>query len=335
MKGPSVHFLCDANTAVGFGHLSRCLKLASTLRRARVIRFAGRLSPQARARIAQQGFSVEPSRVRDREGLAVVDIMFDREDMDYYDLARLSRIRERFRKVVLLSSAMTVPARLPVDVVVGHVLTDRRAARGAFRIAAGLDYAPVSPEFRAARGRRGRERAEIGRVFVGFGASRGVRGLITVLDALALAGFSGDVDVLLSPFHRRFEPRLARWRAPFRLRVHSNVRSVAALLERADVAFGTYGNITFESLCLGVPFLVVAVKDFQLAYARRLEKQGLLVCLGRDDALRSRAVAATLKGLGQRKRQSLSSRGRRAVDGRGIERIHRVIEREALLAQSA
>ena len=29
------------------------------------------------------------------------------------------------------------------------------------------------------------------------------------------------------------------------------------------IAFGTYGNITFEALCLGVPFLVVAAKDFQ------------------------------------------------------------------------
>jgi hypothetical protein len=42
-----------------------------------------------------------------------------------------------------------------------------------------------------------------------------------------------------------------------------------------------------------------------------------------------------LKRLSRSKRQALSGRGRLAVDGRGIERIHRVIEQEALLAQSA
>ena len=82
-------------------------------------------------------------------------------------------------------------------------------------------------------------------------------------------------------------------------------------------------------------FLVVAVKDFQSAYARRLEKRGLLVCLGRDDSLRAPVVAGRLRLLSRAKRQALSARGRRAVDGRGIERVRRVIEQEALLAQIA
>jgi spore coat polysaccharide biosynthesis predicted glycosyltransferase SpsG len=334
MKRQSVHFLCDANTSVGFGHLSRCLKLASSLRGPGAIRFGGRFSAEARTRIAQHGFSVARPSARSRAGLAVVDIMFDKEDMDYYDLPRLGRIRKQFQRVVLLSSAMTVPRHLPVDVVVGHVRPGGRLDRRP-RIVAGLDYSPVSAEFRAARGRRGEARKHIGRIFVGFGASRGVRGLTTVLDALALWDFSGVVDVLLSPFHRRFESRLGRRQAPYRLRIHSNVRSVAPLLRRADVAFGTYGNITFESLCLGVPFLAVAVKDFQLAYARRLEKRGLLVCLGRDRELEAPRVVETLKSLTRSKRQELSRRGWRAIDGLGIERIRQVIESEALRARSA
>jgi spore coat polysaccharide biosynthesis predicted glycosyltransferase SpsG len=325
--------LCDANASVGFGHLSRCLQLASGLRGSRVIRFAGRVSAEAKARIAQHGFSVGQRPARRTEGLAVVDIMFDKEDMDHYDLPRLGRIRERFARVVLLSSAMTVPDDLPVDVVIGHVLQDAGTSRRTFRTLRGLAYSPVSAEFR--NGRREEQPDRIGRVFLGFGASRDIRGLKTVLDALALWNFSGRVDVLLSPFHRRFEGELARRETPYGLHVHSNLRSVAPLLRRADIAFGTYGNITFESLCSGTPFLAVAIKDFQLAYAKRLETRGLLLCLGRDSALNAPRVVESLKTLTRRKREALSRRGRRLVDGAGIDRIRRVIEAEALIAKSA
>lgn len=335
MRRPLIHIVCDANASVGFGHLSRCLKLASSLRKSWTIRFGGRFSAEARTRISQHRFSIEQPSARSSGGLAVVDIMFDKEDMDYYDLSRLGQIRKRFARIVVLSSAMTVPDDLPVDVVIGQVLKGGRGARTPFQIFAGLDYSPVSAEFRNGPSRRAEQREAIRRVFVGFGASRDIRGLRSVLDALALWNFSGEVDVLLSPFHRRFETPLGRRKAPYRLRIHSNVRSVAPLLLRADIAFGTYGNITFESLCLGTPFLAVAVKDFQLAYAKRLEKQGLLVCLGKDSELDAAKVVETLKSLTRRKREALSRRGRSSIDGLGIERIRRVIEREALMVESA
>jgi len=328
MTRPSLQFLCDANTSVGFGHLSRCLQLAVRLRNSCAIAFDGRFSAEARERIESRGFAVGPRGGGQPRAVAVVDIMFDREDMDHYDLARLERIRKRFRRVVLLTSAMSVPSRLPVDVVVGHVLPRGQRASRRFRVLEGLAYAPVSDEFRKARGRRAPVRGEIRRVFAGFGASRTLRGLDRVLDGLESRGFAGRVDVLLSPFHRRFEEALLRRRPSLDLRTHSNVRSVARLLRGADVAFGTYGNITFEALCLGVPFLAVAVKDFQRVYAERLERRGLLVSLGRDTDLEARQVAAALARLTPEKRAALGRKGRAAVDGRGIERIRRVLERE-------
>jgi spore coat polysaccharide biosynthesis predicted glycosyltransferase SpsG len=333
MSRRPIHFICDANASVGFGHLSRCLKVASSLRRSRAIRFGGRFSAEAKARIAQLEFTVEQPSAGHSGGLAVVDIMFDKEDMDYFDLVRLRQIRKRFERVVVLSSAMTVPDDLPVDVVIGHVLETARRMRRPFRTFAGLDYSPVSAEFRAARGRRAAVPEEVKRVFVGFGASRDIRGVTSVLDALKLRNFAGEVDLLLSPFHQRFAAPLGRRKSSYRMRIHSNVRSVAPLLRRADIAFGTYGNITFESLCLGTPFLTVAVKDFQLAYAKELAMRGLLVCIGKDEALSATIIADALKSLTRKKRQALSQRARSAVDGRGIDRIRRVIEKEALIAE--
>src|SRR5258708_39067377 len=131
---PAIHFLCDANAAVGFGHLSRCLKLASLLRGSRDVRFGGRFSAEARTRIAEQAFSIERPAARTSGSLAVVDILFDKDDMDYYDLVRLRRIRTRFERVVLLSSALTVPNDLPVDVVIGHVLDRARKNGRSFRM---------------------------------------------------------------------------------------------------------------------------------------------------------------------------------------------------------
>jgi spore coat polysaccharide biosynthesis predicted glycosyltransferase SpsG len=331
MSRPRIHFLCDANASVGFGHLSRCLKLAATLRRSCAIRFGGRFSPAARRRIAQDGYVIAAPSAQSAD-VAVVDIMFDQEDMDYYDRPRLLAIRRRYPRVVLLSSALTAPDDLPVDVVVGHVLRRAQGPSSArpFRTLAGLGYAPVSAEFRRLRAHRAPIRKRLQRVFLGFGASRDVRGVEAVLDALALAGFTGQVDLLLSPFHQRFEARISERCTPYCLRMHANVRSVAPLLHGADLAFGTYGNVTFEALCLGTPFAAVPVKAFQLSYARRLEKQGLLVCLGRDSELTAARVVAALTRLTVEKRRALSRNGRQSVDGRGIERIGRVIKNEAI-----
>jgi spore coat polysaccharide biosynthesis predicted glycosyltransferase SpsG len=329
----SVFFVCDAEASIGFGHLSRCLQVAEALGKDRDIRFCGRFSPEARRRIAGRGFVVAPAPARNSGGLAVIDTMFDKEDMDSYDLPRLEALRRRFARLVVVSSALTVPARLPADVVIGHMLRSRRGRAQRFQTLAGLRYAPVSRDFRRARLLRTRKISRIGRVFLGFGSSRDIRGLRCVLDALALWKFTGEVDVLLSPFHERFGAALRGRASSYRLRLHANVKSVAPLLRRADVAFGTYGNITFEALCLGVPFLAVAVKDFQRAYAGRLARQGVLVSLGKDSELSTKTVIAALNSLTPGARASLSRRGRKAVDGLGIQRIARVVERQARKAE--
>jgi spore coat polysaccharide biosynthesis protein SpsF len=326
MSEAAIHFLCDANRSVGFGHLSRCLKLAQGMRGA-AIRFEGRFSTEARERIAQQGFADGRASTAGQRAVAVVDIMFDREDMDYYDLARLTAIRRRFARVILLSSALTLPAALPVDVAVGHVL-EPASRRRRFRTVSGLAYAPVSDEFRAARGRRGRHPVAIRRAFIGFGASKSMRGVHCVLEGLRQRNFDGRVDLLLSPFSRRHEPALRALDLPYLLRIHANLRSVAPLLRQADVAFGTYGNITFEALCLGTPFVAIAVKDFQLAYAKRLQARGLITCIGKDSDLSAATVADALAALTPTRRASLSRKGRAAVDGRGIERIRALISDE-------
>ena len=331
MSAGKIFFVCDAEAAIGFGHLSRCLQVADVLRADWDIRFCGRFSPVAKRRIAERGYAA--AALPECGGLAVVDTMFDREDMDYYDIPRLAGVRRRFARVVVVSSALTAPANLPADVVIGHMLRKTSRASGRARTLAGLKYAPVSSAFRRARRPRSAERARIRRVFLGFGGSRDIRGLKTVLDALALANFTGDVDILLSPFHRRYEAALRRHTRSYRVRVHFNVASVAALLRGADVAFGTYGNITFEALCLGVPFLAVAVKDFQKAYAARLQKEGVLVSLGRDTELDPARVAAALTALTPRARVSLGRKSRRAVDGLGIERIARVVAVQARAAE--
>ena len=331
MSAGAIFFVCDAEAAIGFGHLSRCLQVADALRGLWDIRFCGRFSPEAKRRIAERGYAA--AAMPKCGGLAVVDTMFDREDMDYYDIPRLAGVRRRFARVVVVSSALTAPANLPADVVVGHMLRQPRPGAGRVRTLAGLKYAPVSSAFRRARRPRPAERARIRRIFLGFGGSPDIRGLNTVLDALVLANFTGDVDILLSPFHRRYEAALRRRTAPFRVRVHSNVRSVVPLLRGADVAFGTYGNITFEALCLGVPFLAVAVKDFQKAYAATLQREGVVVSLGRDTELDAKTVAAALTALTPRARAALGRKSRRAVDGLGVERIARVVAAQARAAE--
>ncbi len=320
MEPSEVLFLCTADARVGFGHLRRCLTLATRLDRAGVrVAFGGDLDAaareQLRAALPQAPFG------NDGEGapLAVLDCMFDPQDPDHYDLDFLRAVAVRHERVVLVTSSIRVPPDLPVTAVVGHVLEP--VARPIFTLYRGLEWAPVAPEAATWRDAARDFPDTPRRVLVAFGNWADPAGARLALEALDRTGWPCSVQVLLPPALRPHLPALARAAGRLAWEVQTDVPSVFPLLHAADLLVGSYGNLTFEALALGVPSVVVAIKPFMHAYAARLAALGALINAGEVGDLTPSALAGQLAALTVSTRRALGQRGRALVDGQGLARL--------------
>ncbi len=320
MEPPEVLFLCTADARVGFGHLRRCLTVAARLDRAGVrVAFAGQLDAAAREQLRATLPQVPVGDAGDAAPLAVLDCMFDPQDPDHYDLDFLRAVAARHAQVVLVTSSIRVPPELPVTAVVGHMLEP--VARPTFTLYRGLEWAPVAPEAVAWRDTTRDFPDPPRRVLVAFGNWADPAGARLALEALDRTGWPCSVQVLLPPALRPHRPELARAAGRPACEVLTDVPSVFPLLHAADLLVGSYGNLTFEALALGVPTVVVAIKPFMHAYAARLAALGALINAGEVGDLTPSALAGQLTALTASTRRALSRQGRALVDGQGLARL--------------
>lgn len=256
--------------------------------------------------------------------LAVVDCMFDPQDPDFYDRAFLADLAARHERVMLITSARTAPPDLPVNAVVGHMLEP--VAHPAYELHRGLEWAPVTPGAAAWRNRPCDYPSYPRRVLVAFGNWADPSGLFLALEALNQTGWAAHVQVLLPPALRPHREAAATRAQGLAMEWLQDVPDIFPLLAGADLLVGSYGNLTFEALALGVPTVVVAVKPFMFAYAAQLARQGAVVNAGPVDELTPPDLARRLQALGSAERERLSRAGRTLVDGAGLERLARLLE---------
>lgn len=316
-----ITFLCTADDRVGFGHLRRCIRLASLLadqgfRAAFADCF---LDAAARDLLNQCLPGARLTKPFEPSSIAVVDCMFDPQEPEACDRKFVGQVAACHCRTVFVTSAIRVPNDLPVDAVVGHMLEP--VDRPQYSLFRGLEWAPVPPEAAAWRDRTRDFPETPRRVLVAFGNWADPAGLFLALDALRLTRWPSAIRVLLPPALR---PHLEAARARARgLPVEwlCGVPDLFPILAATDVLLGSYGNLTFESLALGVPTVLVAIKPFMHTYGERLAQWGAAVNAGEVGKLDPAALALWLQGLSAEQRGRLSKAGYTLVDGAGLERL--------------
>jgi spore coat polysaccharide biosynthesis predicted glycosyltransferase SpsG len=313
-------FVCDAHTAMGFGHASRCLHLARlAAHRARVdVAFQGTYTDRARQRLLATlpGLVLHaPDRTVPAD-VAVVDRMTDTENLEVWDADLIDAVRRSSGRVIYLASGVTAPACPPDVECIGYQPGGPAPAPPTLRW--GFEYAPVAMDDAAQGPAR-----EADRALIAFGGSPDHRALTLTLDAVRRCAAIRHVDVLLSPVSAASPPALRVGRHQT-IDVQSNVPSIRPLLERAGIVVASYGHLGWEALSLGAPLCFVGQKQFQIDLAGRLAQQGLAVSAGgTDDGASDRIVDALGRLLAEA--PAFSRRAAAAVDGRGLSRIADII----------
>jgi spore coat polysaccharide biosynthesis predicted glycosyltransferase SpsG len=287
---------------IGFGHLRRCLTLATELRAAGadcvfVLTGDGAGPPL----VAEAGFRVgldlsadlivvddyavtgdELAALHRRGGLAVID-----------DLA------DRFLDADLVQNGGANAAELEY-----HTSTGCRRLLGP-------GYALLRPSF---RGLPARTAAGVKRVLVTMGGSDPL-GLTAHVTRLCLGQLPDvTVDAVIGPLAE--EPEAL---ANPRVKVHRAPADLTPLILAADLAVSAGGQTSYELAAAGLPAIAIRVADNQRENLRALSRVPTLIAVEPDvsklgDTLEALAGDVEL-------RQKMSDSGRALVDGLGAVRV--------------
>lgn len=330
----------DASEAIGAGHVIRCGALAEELERRGLptiiasrldlgdvpfSTFARRLGLAGIGRSPQDEVDAILSQIAGSDRYRPLGWVV----MDHYGLgAEWLRHAQRLasRRLVIDDLA---DRRLPCEALINQNLDAdpggyARLVKRGTRLLLGTRYALIRSPFRVAHERGPRASGAVRRVLITMGGSDRQAATALAVDAVRLALPDAHIDVVSggnSAARRSDTPGV---------RVHRSIsgEAMADLMTQADLAVGASGTTTWERCAAGLPSVLVPIADNQRSIARRLAEAGAAVDAGPVEELRTAGLAGLVRELADDlpRRQSMSLRCRRLVDGRGSERVAHVID---------
>lgn len=324
-------FRTDASTEIGSGHVMRCLTLAKRCRReGHSVSFVMRALPSNLiAFVEGEGFAVHvlpqvESQQRHTGYLAWLTVT---QEQDVQETARVLRAMGQVDRLVIdhyaLDAVWEAACRpLVREIMViddlanrrhdADILLDQNFYAGAAerydglvsadcRLLLGPQHALLRDEFYEIKPRR--RTGQLHNILVFYGGSDLTDETSKVLRALQSLDLSyAEINVVVgagNPQKERVRHLCAQMP---NVQFHCQVENMAELMNAADLALGAGGTTTWERLALGLPSIVTAIADNQVAICENCARAGLIDYLGRaedvteDDLVR--AVIAFIEGRG-------------------------------------
>lgn len=325
---------CDGGSAVGLGHVRRCLSIARALRDREGfgVRFAMSDDAMAMAPVREQGFAIDARPAGASEidwllGLAaahqpVATVLDVRTELSATSVMRL-----KGADMIVATVDDASPRRLAVDASfyppVPQVFSlnwDGAEAEpnvGWEWVVLGQD---TLPPFAVRSGRP--------RVIVSMGGSDPLG--LTLPAVRALVSLNGDFDatVVIGPgADPLLEGRVQRLAPHFTIVRSPN--DLPKLMSEADLGLISFGVTAYELAALGVPAVYLCISDDHAISASAFELAGMGLSLGVASRLSDAMVAAVVNDLlgDPVYRRSMATAGRLSIDGRGAQRIAQHLKR--------
>ncbi len=339
MKLGNILIRADASVQIGTGHVMRCLALAQAWQDA---------GGEAEFAMAESLASIN-ERLRS-ESISVAQLKHlggSRDDArETVELARSSQANwvvldgycfstEYQRQVkdagirLLVVDDNGEGSRYFADLVLNQNVHANEAAyekrENYTRLLLGSRYVLLRREFRSLQ-ERAKEIPESGRkVLITMGGSDPDNVTAKVVSALRLLEIKGlQAKVLVGGGNLHAASlRENAMRGGAEIEIVADPRSVTDLMLWADVAVSAAGSTCWEMCFLGLPAILIAVAENQMALARELARREIAVLLGSANEVTPERIAGELQRVlrSRQQRVSKSQLGRDLVDGRGCERV--------------
>jgi spore coat polysaccharide biosynthesis protein SpsF len=333
----NILFRCDASSTVGFGHIVRCLALAGALRDnySCCVSFAMRTDKTGYSLVREKGYTLFSPQDEQNFcyeawlGQAVQTSNAKVLILDVHD-----DLPRNFLKTCISSNIILATLDDPTDKRLDTDLAfyppvpqvqqmDWTGFKG--KLFVGWEWVPLRKEFSSQQPKKENEQPV---VLVTMGGSDPEAMTLKTLQALDLfeepfatqvvigPGFTHktQLDKLLLTTHRSFE-------------IKEDVKDMAGLMARADLAVSSFGVTAYELAALGVPAIYLCLTSDHVTSASPFVHAQLARCLGRFDQVSLDSLQSTIKDLlfDKEERNAMGERATRLVDGQGASRIARII----------
>lgn len=328
----------DASAVIGTGHVMRCLALAQAWQDAGgQVTFAMTLdAPAVQQRLESEGMRV----VRLETDIGSADdaahtIRLARETnahwviLDGYQFtAETQHAIKQAGFTLLWMDDNGDAAHYYADIVLNqnlHADASLYAQREPYtELLLGTRYVLLRREFRNWREWRREIPAVARKVLVTLGGGDADNVTLKVIEALQHVAVD-DLEAVVvigasNPHVAELAAAARASRIPIRL--ETNAPNMPELMAWADVAIAGAGSTCWELAFMGLPSIVLVLTENQKESARLLAEQGISICFDGRTNLQLEMLTKTCTRLIRDReiRQSMSQKGKRLLDGNGVER---------------
>jgi len=319
-----------AGPSIGFGHLRRTLALASMLENVAEPCFLVDSDDfWTRREAGDRGWKCiefRPDQPWNCSGSVPALILIDTRQEE----GLLAMIREARRRGVGVASIHDLGLNpVPSDVGIDGSVSPDFGDNGPAKAYTGLRYLVLDSSYGVEARFPKLIRQKLQTIVVNLGGGDSSRYFLKVLKGLLL--WDRDVEVVgIRGFVSwgQDQLRAGDWR-PLRFRWAERDEPLPELLRNADLAITAGGLSAFEALCSGTPLMALSYDVHQHRTVSALAKAGLCVDLQCGETLEPQRIPSLVAALekDQSLRQKMSLVGRRMVDGKGAERVRRILQR--------
>lgn len=326
-----IALLCQGNREIGLGHVTRCLWIAKALcDRSVSCEFVMGDDEVSRDIVSRQGFPFRVfQQVAEAPGIAAAV----GADVVLSDCNEFGR-----EEMVALASALPVVNiavqggskwYAPVSYLHSPFMDTPKPPDADGVIHRGPEYAPLAPEFLAAR-ERYQFRDEPQKLLIAMGggdamgytlaAAEWMRDLsdLNLMLVFVLGAAYSDTDLV--------RKRLAALPQPCEILIAPD--GLASTMAECDVALLAMGTTTYEACCIGLPSVNICPTPFHVGLAAVYHQRGMLMSSGQFDDTVAARVLAGLRRLVTHcdSRRMMHKCAREEVDGRGLMRVVEAVE---------
>lgn len=310
---------------IGMGHVYRSLALSKELEKGFKVVFHVNDNPQVKALMQELGasFSVDED----------IENLISRERIDLLLLDQLSndeglfqRLKSQFPHLRIVALDYFDYENEFVDAIINlfnHNFQKPKPDRDNVQYYEGLEYAIIRDEFQNYIPQERKTCQRVGKILVTFGGIDPKDDAKKVFQLLGMAGIRDvEVNVVFGPLWKGELPAAPTYDIHFHHSISASV--MAKLMVETDLAFCGSGTTMLELLSVGTPAVVLPQNHLEERFALSVEQKRATKVI-KDEAQQEDISYIRDLVTSSQERERLSWRGKSLVDGKGRERIHRII----------
>jgi len=339
---PAILFRCDGSSEIGLGHVVRCLALADELRDNNDchIAFAMRQGPICFDMIKNKGYEIYSSNnhVEAFDYKEWMDHVVNVTNpkafiMDVRDDMPISLLQDLCDKGILIVTIDDPSDRRMLANIVFYPpipqvkSMDWNGFNGELHV--GWEWVILRPEFAQYRNTE-RQKTSVARpnILITMGGSDPAGLTFMAVDALRMIIEEFEATVVIGPGFKNKEALLKKISEVGKeINVVQNPGNMAQLMSDADLAMASFGVTAYELAAMGVPAIYLCLTEDHAESSSVFVEAGIAENLGIYTVVTQYELSEAMRRLltDTNDRLKMSKRAIQLVDGRGTERIARMV----------